>query len=216
VFDRWKLEGLQLTDAVKNYVEEKVGNAVHNHGNLVKEVDVRMSVRGGETGRGQKLQRCEVTLFTKKHGVVRAEEETDNMYASIDRVSDVISRKLRKIKEKDGGHGRTPRMRNQPRIGELLSDEVVDLAPILEKKVDELPDEVVRTKYFEMRPMTSFQALEEMVNVGHDFYAFRNAESGEVNILYKRHHGGYGMIIPRSDESWELGQNGATKDKSSQ
>ncbi|KAH8953173.1 hypothetical protein BDL97_08G010100 [Sphagnum fallax] len=207
---------MELTDAVKNYVEEKVGNAVHNHGNLVKEVDVRMSVRGGETGRGQKLQRCEVTLFTKKHGVVRAEEETDNMYASIDRVSDVISRKLRKIKEKDGGHGRTPRMRNQPRIGELLSDEVVDLAPILEKKVDELPDEVVRTKYFEMRPMTSFQALEEMVNVGHDFYAFRNAESGEVNILYKRHHGGYGMIIPRSDESWELGQNGATKDKSSQ
>jgi ribosome-associated translation inhibitor RaiA len=63
VFDRWKLEGLQLTDAVKNYVEEKVGNAVHNHGNLVKEVDVRMSVRGGETGRGQKLQRCEVGII---------------------------------------------------------------------------------------------------------------------------------------------------------
>ncbi len=64
MFDRWKLEGLQLTDAVKNYVEEKVGNAVHNHGNLVKEVDVRMSVRGGETGRGQKLQRCEVGIIT--------------------------------------------------------------------------------------------------------------------------------------------------------
>lgn len=205
---------LELTDAIKQYVEEKVGNAVHNHGPLVKEVDVRMSVRGAEGGRGAKLQRCEVTLFTKKHGVVRAEEEADSMYASIDRVSDVISRKLRKIKEKDGGHGRTAKMRNAPRIGELLSDEVVDLQPILDKEVDDLPDEVVRTKYFEMRPMKPIEALEHLVNVGHDFYAFRNTDSGEINILYKRHHGGYGIIVPRNDESWEA-PNGASKNNSS-
>ncbi|CAM6049052.1 unnamed protein product [Sphagnum compactum] len=95
---------------VKNYVEEKVGNAVHNHGNLVKEVDVQMLVRGGETGQGQKLQRFK-------------EEETDNTYAGIDRVSDVISRKLLKIKGKGGGHGHRSKMRNQPHIGELLSDD---------------------------------------------------------------------------------------------
>jgi ribosome-associated translation inhibitor RaiA len=53
---------VQLTDNIKTYVEEKVGHAVSNHGNLVKEVDVRMSARGGESGRGQKLQRCEVFL----------------------------------------------------------------------------------------------------------------------------------------------------------
>ncbi|CAM6094967.1 unnamed protein product [Calypogeia fissa] len=201
---------LELTDNIKAYVEEKVGHAVSNHTNLVKEVDVRMSARGGEAGRGQKLQRCEVTIFTKRHGVVRAEEEADSLYASIDRVSDVLTRKLRKIKEKDGGHGRTKQMRNAPRVGALLSDEVVDLTPILQKKPSDLPDEVVRTKYFDMPPMTSFEALEHLVNVDHDFYAFRNSESGEINILYKRRHGGFGMIVPRNGERWENGENGSS------
>ncbi|MCO5592852.1 hypothetical protein L7F22_046856 [Adiantum nelumboides] len=194
----------QLTDALKAYVEDKIGNAVHNQ-NLLREVDVRLSVRGGESGRGPKLQRCEVTMFTKRHGVVRAEEESDNMYASIDRVSDVVSRKLRKIKEKDGGHGRP---RHVAKVGELLTTEEVEFKP---KEQSDLPDEVVRTKYFEMVPMTSDEALEQLANVGHDFYAFRNAESGEINILYKRKHGGFGLIVPRNNESWEKFDNGAAK-----
>ncbi|KAH9563007.1 hypothetical protein CY35_05G102700 [Sphagnum magellanicum] len=72
---RWIIQGkhMELTDAVKNYVEEKVGNAVHNHGKvLVKEVDVQMSVRGGETGQGQKLQRCKRAFhFLTIHAVLQ-------------------------------------------------------------------------------------------------------------------------------------------------
>ncbi|XP_024534369.1 ribosome-binding factor PSRP1, chloroplastic [Selaginella moellendorffii] len=186
---------LELTEALKAYVEDKVGKAVHNHAYLVMEVDVRLSVRGGESGRGQKLQKCEVTMFTKKHGVVRAEEATDSMYSAIDRVSDVVARKLRKIKEKDG-HGR----RLPSHVGEILSRESSTAPPTPAVEEPDFPDEIVRTKIFDMPPLKINDAMDHMANIGHDFYAFRNAESGEVNILYKRKEGGYGIIIPREGE----------------
>lgn len=194
---------MELTDSLRQYVEEKVGHGVSNHSAMVREVDVRLSVRGGDVGKGPKQQRCEVTIFTKKHGVVRAEEEAESAYAAIDKVSDVITRKLRKIKEKDGGHGRTWQMRNAQKLGEMLPATPVDLDPIINRKPSDLPDEIVRTKYFEMPPMVVEEALENLVNLGHDFYAFRDSRSGEVNILYKRQHGGYGIIVPRSSEKWE-------------
>ncbi|XBH75040.1 hypothetical protein VPH35_101872 [Triticum aestivum] len=128
---------------------------------LVREVDVRLSARGGDLSKGPKLSRCEVTLFTRRRDVVRAEEEEDSSYASIDAAAAVVKRKLRKIKEKE--------------------------------------TDVVRTKVFEMAPLTVDEALEQLENVDHDFYAFRNEQTGEVNIVYKRKEEGFGLIIPKQD-----------------
>ncbi|XP_042480695.1 ribosome-binding factor PSRP1, chloroplastic [Macadamia integrifolia] len=197
-------KNLELTDTVKRYVEEKVGKAVQKHSHLVREVDVRLSVRGGEFGKGPRLHRCEVTLFTKKHGVVRAEEDAETLYSSIDLVSSIIQRKLRKIKEKDSDHGRHMKGFNRLKVRDpdvqVLED---NLEPVSQKEEGDQIDEVVRTKYFEMPPLTVTEALEQLENIDHDFYAFRNEETGEINILYKRKAGGYGLIIPKGNGETE-------------
>ncbi|KAL1557715.1 Ribosome-binding factor psrp1, chloroplastic [Salvia divinorum] len=212
-------KNLELNPSVKSYVEEKLGKAVQKHSHLVREVDVRLSIRGGELGKGPKVRRCEVTLFTKKHGVVRAEEDAESLYGSIDLVSSIIQRKLRKIKEKDSDHGRHMKGFDRLKVRDpsaLMVAEDIEAVPEEAAEADAVGfqgegedeeeiviNEIVRTKYFDMPPLTVSEAVEQLENLDHDFYGFRNEETGEINIVYKRRAGGYGLIIPK--------QNGETE-----
>ncbi|KAG0473193.1 hypothetical protein HPP92_014616 [Vanilla planifolia] len=206
-------KNLELTDSVKSYIEEKLGKVVQKHSYLVREVDVRLSARGGEFGRGPRARRCEVTLFSKKHGVIRAEEESETVYGSIDLVSSIIQRKLRKIKEKATDHGRHMKGFKRQKLWdpyESVDEEEVEEVEEVEKEVagfapeeydGSVNDEVVRTKYFEMPPLTVEEAIQQMENIDHDFFGFQNEETGQINILYKRKEGGYGLIIPKEGKN---------------
>ncbi|KAG6753565.1 hypothetical protein POTOM_041543 [Populus tomentosa] len=197
-------KNLELTDTVKKHVEDKVGKAVQKHSHLVREVDVRLSVRGGELGKGPRIRRCEVTLFTNRHGVVRAEEDAETIYASIDLVSSIIQRKLRKIKEKESDHGRHMKGFNRLKVREPVPQVVEgDADEVSQQEVEGSIEEVVRTKFFDMPPLTLSEAIEQLENVDHDFYGFRNEETGEINIVYKRKAGGYGLIIPKGKDEAE-------------
>ncbi|KAM1254236.1 hypothetical protein ACFX2J_042013 [Malus domestica] len=203
-------KNLELSEAVKKHVEDKVGKAVQKHSHLVREADVRLSVRGGELGKGPRIRRCEVTLFTKKHGVFRAEEEAETLYASIDLASSIIQRKLRKIKEKESDHGRHMKGFNRSKVREpamqvLAEDEEEEAVP--QEQEEDFIDEVVRTKYFDMPPLTVAEAVDQLENVDHDFYAFRNEETGEINVIYKREEGGYGLIIPKGNGKAEKSEH---------
>jgi ribosomal subunit interface protein len=205
----------QLTDKLKEHIEDKVGRAVAKHCHLVREVDVRLSARGGELGRGPKTSRCEITLFSKRHGVLRAEEDSESSYGSIDMAAAIIKRKLRKIKEKETEVRHMKGTKEWTTTATLLdSDSEQEPEPDLpepEEAEEDLVEavgaedeetvvtKVVRTKVFEMPPLAVGEALEQLENVNHDFYAFRNEDTGEVNILYKRKEGGYGLIIPKQD-----------------
>lgn len=183
---------IEITDAIREHVEEKILKAVSHFKHLTNEVDVHLSV--AKNPRIEASQSAEVTLFVDG-AVVRAQESSENLYASIDLVADKISRQLRKFKEK-----RNTRM--QGTLGKtteayLNEAPTTDVTHVLTTAEPQLPAEVVRSKYFAMAPMTVADALEQLEMVDHDFYVFLNTETNEINVAYERNHGGYGLIQPR-------------------
>ncbi|MCM1984670.1 ribosome hibernation-promoting factor, HPF/YfiA family [Lyngbya confervoides] len=181
-------KNIEITDSLREYVNQKIEKAANHYKNLTTEIDVHLSV--ARNPRITPSQTAEVTLFVNG-SVIRAEESSENLYASIDLVADKIARQLRKYKEKRNSNGRAKPTEligseDKPLIGDLVAERTV-----------ELPENVVRCKYFSMPPMTVSEALEQLEMVDHDFYVFQNQASGELNVVYERNHGGYGLIQPR-------------------
>jgi putative sigma-54 modulation protein len=192
-------KNIEITDAIREYVHQKIEKAVSHFQNITNEVDVHLSV--ARNPRINPKQAAEVTIYANG-SVIRAEESSENLYASIDLVADKIARQLRKYKERRQDH----KTHAQPPDEVVIPETVV--TDLIGDRTPELPNEVVRTKYFSMPPMTLTEALEQLQLVGHDFYMFRNAETGEINVIYERNHGGYGVIQPRNSNGHTNGKNG--------
>lgn len=178
-------KNIEVTEAIREYVEQKIDKAVSHFQSLTTEVDVHLSV--ARNPRIASSQSAEVTVYANG-SVIRAEEKSENLYASIDLVADKITRKLRKFKE-----------RKNERSAPKTSVAVLEQPPITlpnDNRVVELPTQVVRNKYFAMPAMSVEEALERLELIDHDFYVFRNANTGEINVMYERNHGGYGVIQP--------------------
>jgi len=191
-------KNIEITDAIREYVHQKIEKAASHFQNITNQVDVHLSV--ARNPRISTKQAAEVTIYANGI-VIRAEESSESLYASIDLVADKIARQLRKYKEKRQDH------KTQPiSTKEAVAPETV-AADLIGDRTPELPEEVVRTKYFSMPPMTLAEAQEQLQLVGHDFYMFHNAESGEINVIYERNHGGYGVIQPRNNGNGN-GKNG--------
>ncbi|WP_017328164.1 ribosome hibernation-promoting factor, HPF/YfiA family [Synechococcus sp. PCC 7336] len=180
---------IDITDAIRQYVHEKIERAVSHFSHLASEVDINLSVE--RNPRISNSHSAEVTLYANGK-VIRAQESSENMYASIDRVSDKIARQLRKFKERNG----RDKTKHRPKTSVAVSQQPLNTAPNLDRE-PELPPEIVRSKYFAMPPMSVSDALHQLDLVDHDFFVFRNADTDEINVIYERNHGGYGVICPR-------------------
>ncbi len=185
-------KNIEITDAIREYVHQKIEKAASHFQHITNEVDVHLSV--ARNPRVTPNQTAEVTIYASGN-VIRAEESSESLYASIDLVANKIARQLRKYKERR--RDLTIHADDKNIIEEVVPDSLV--TDLIGDRTPELPEEVVRTKYFAMPPMTTSQALEQLRMVGHDFYMFHNSETNEINVIYERNHGGYGVILPRNN-----------------
>ena len=192
---------IAVTESIHDYVEQKLEKAVKHFQNITGKVDVHLSV--ARNSRIERKHKAEVTVFANGT-VIRAQEGSENLYASIDMVADKIARQLRKYKEKHLAKKAHANVRQE--IAESAeSEELLEIDELNSDRNPELPSEVVRSKYFAMPPMTPEAALEQLQLVDHDFYMFLNSETNEINVIYSRNHGGYGVIQPRVDSNGRKG-----------
>ncbi|MEM6450176.1 MAG: ribosome-associated translation inhibitor RaiA [Cyanobacteria bacterium P01_D01_bin.105] len=193
-------KNIEITDAIRAHVNQKIEKATAHFKPLISKVDVCLSVENNP--RIAPKQSAEVTLYLS-HAVVRAEERSENLYASIDTVTSKITRQLRKYKEKrhqqDHSSVRPTNVEAVLNAPDISPEANPDISEVLSHQPT-LPDAVVRTKYFAMPPMTVQEALENLEMVGHDFYMFKNVETGEINVIYERNHNGYGLLQPRPNQ----------------
>jgi putative sigma-54 modulation protein len=201
-------KNIEITEAIREYVERKIEKATLHFQQFVTKVEVNLSVV--KNARSDDRQIAEVTLHANGT-IVRAQESSERLYASIDLVTDKVIRKLRKYKERLAS--KKERF-SAKEFFPLVANEI-DL-PLVEAKltnglVPQLPAEVVRNKYFSMPPMTMAQALEHLQLVDHDFYMFLNVDTGQINVVYERNHGGYGVLqpmIPQTNGNGDPSTNG--------
>ncbi|NIK79333.1 putative sigma-54 modulation protein [Paenibacillus castaneae] len=169
----------QVTDALRDYVEKKLSRLdKYFETPVASDINVTLSVTKG-------IHAVEVTIPLT--GVLlRAEEKSEDMYASIDIVVDKLERQIRKHKTKVNR-----KFRQASSVHSLFTESTAAVG-VMDEEEDEL--ELVRTKRFALKPMDVEEAILQMNMVGHNFFVFANVDSTEVNVVYKRSDGKYGLI----------------------
>lgn len=190
---------IDVTPALNEYVSTKLDKIVGKIStSAISECDVHLTVN--KNPKVKENHRAEVVTYLKGT-VIRCAEDTADMYASIDAVTDRLAQKLRKYKERrlEGYHG-------GPNMGENLAQVLESLGGDEEDASSEPADDFVdpeapvitKIKSYDLStPITVEEAIFALGYVDHDFFVFREKDSNEISVLYKRNAGGYGLINPQ-------------------
>ena len=161
-------KNIEVTPGLRSNVEEKIGK-LEKYFSPDTEVHVTLSVE-------KDRHKIEVTIPVKGN-IIRSEQVSNDMYVSVDLVEEIIEKQMKKYKNK-------------------IIDRSQDGGNLQQDYSDEGEIKIVRTKRFGFKPMYPEDACVQMELLGHTFYVFRNAETDEVNVVYKRRGNTYGLIEP--------------------
>ena len=166
-------KNIEVTPGLKAAVEDKIGK-LEKYFNPDTEVHVTLSVE-------KDRQKIEVTIPVKG-SIIRSEQVSNDMYVSIDLVEEIIERQLKKYKNK---------LADQKQAASVFKKEFIE-----KEFEDEEEIKIIRSKKFDIKPMYPEDACLQMEMTGHEFFAFVNAQSNEINVVYKRTDGTYGILEP--------------------
>ncbi|MFP4200516.1 MAG: ribosome hibernation-promoting factor, HPF/YfiA family [Clostridia bacterium] len=170
---------IEVTDALRDYIEKKLGK-LQRYFEYPLRPQVALLVQ-------KENQRVEITIPISNGRILRAEVDSENMYSSVDQAVDKLDRQVKKHKT---------RLNRKAR--EMPEDLMEEMAREAEEEQEEGEPRLVRTKSFTMKPMDAEEAILEMELLDHDFFVFTSAETDEVNVVYRRRDGNYGLIEPRA------------------
>jgi putative sigma-54 modulation protein len=175
-----KGKNIEVSEAIRSYAEEKLGKLERLLADPTQ-VELELAVEKNPSIADRIV--AEATIWTKGP-VLRAQERSTDMRASIDLLTDKLERQVNRYREKRRRRG------NPSRNGQG-----VDTSPSMATDEEGGPV-IVKTKQFTLHPMSAEEAVLQMELVGHDFFVFRHEETGEINVVYKRNDGDYGLIEP--------------------
>ena len=169
----------EVSEAIRNYAEAKLSKLERQLTD--PRVELELTVERNPSIAENHV--AEATIWTKGP-VLRAREASADHKASIDQLVEKLERQVKRYREK-----RRPR-RGHPTEGAAIPEEGIPVEGDGEPRI-------VKSKQFGIKPMSPEEAVLQLELVGHDFFVFRSAESGDVNVVYRRHDGGYGLIEPQ-------------------
>ena len=174
-----KGKNVEVSDSIRRYAEEKMKKLDRQLHELTQ-VELELSVEKNPSIAANQV--AEVTVWTKGP-TLRVTEASTDMKASIDQLTEKLLRQVEHYRGKR--RGRQVRGNGIPPGGPMSIPEEEQRGP-----------EIVKTKQFSVGPMSAEEAALQLELVGHDFFVFRNDESSEINVIYRRRDGGYGLIEP--------------------